>query len=322
MQSDATPVIRIKPRILIADDSRIVRATLIKHIQGLFEFREAFDGEHAWETLLVDPSIRVVITDLTMPKLDGYGLLQRIRASRISRIRLMPVIVISGSDAQEERDRAKAAGATELITKGIATAQLLSRLDTLSQLVSTQQDFERGLEILVQGVPAAADTLMASAAMFAAAADAMLNFAIRHQRSFVLLHVCVALRDAPDGVHTAPDLRVVDAIGGLLRHTIRQTDCVARVGRAEFTLATNGINPDAAYGFAERICGAIANAKLPEQDMQALIASCGLAYVTEDENATPRLEALRETAQRRARLGLRRRVSGVVGALDEVEPGV
>ena len=39
----------IKPRILIADDSRIVRATLIKHIQGLFEFREALDGEQAWK---------------------------------------------------------------------------------------------------------------------------------------------------------------------------------------------------------------------------------------------------------------------------------
>src|SRR5512135_1526398 len=111
-----------KPRVLIADDSRIVRATLIKHIQGMFEFREALDGEQAWETLLIDPSIRVVITDLTMPKLDGYGLLTRIRNSEISRIRDLPVVVVSGSDEREERDRAMAAGATDLITKGIGTA--------------------------------------------------------------------------------------------------------------------------------------------------------------------------------------------------------
>src|SRR6478735_9347312 len=117
-----------KPRVLIADDSRIVRATLIKHIEGLFDFREALDGEQAWETLLLDPGIRVVITDLTMPKLDGYGLLRRIRNSRVSRVRDIPVVVISGSDDSEERERAKAAGATDLITKGIATAQLLSRL--------------------------------------------------------------------------------------------------------------------------------------------------------------------------------------------------
>src|SRR3954470_9194382 len=96
----------VKPKVLIADDSRIVRAMLIKHIEGMFEFREALDGEQAWETLLIDPSIRVVITDLTMPKLDGYGLLTRIRNSEISRIRNLPVVVVSGSDESEERDRA------------------------------------------------------------------------------------------------------------------------------------------------------------------------------------------------------------------------
>ena len=91
----------------------------------------------------------MVISDLTMPKLDGYGLLKRIRASKIRRIRNMPVVVVSGSDEQAERDRAKAAGATDLITKGIGTGQLLSRLDILSKLVSTQNEFERGLEALV-----------------------------------------------------------------------------------------------------------------------------------------------------------------------------
>ncbi|MGB6056113.1 MAG: response regulator, partial [Burkholderiaceae bacterium] len=134
MPSAAPTELRVKPRVLIADDSRIVRATLIKHIDGLFEFREAVDGEQAWATLLADSGIRVLITDLMMPKLDGYGLLRRIRACAIDRIRELPVIVISGSDQLEERERARAAGATDLITKGVATAQLLSRLDALARL--------------------------------------------------------------------------------------------------------------------------------------------------------------------------------------------
>jgi two-component system cell cycle response regulator len=139
----------LKPRVLIADDSRIVRAMLIKHIQNQFEYREALDGEQAWETLLIDPNIRVLITDLTMPNLDGYGLLERIRSSKISRIRDMPVVVVSGSDEHRERERAMANGATDLITKGIATAQLLSRLDVLSKLVDTQREYEHSLEALV-----------------------------------------------------------------------------------------------------------------------------------------------------------------------------
>ena len=319
MQSDSFDI-PIKPRILIADDSRIVRATLIKHIQGMFEFREACDGEHAWETLLIDPSIRVVITDLTMPKLDGYGLLQRIRASKIGRIREVPVIVISGSDEQQERERVKAAGATELITKGIATAQLLSRLDALSQLASTQQEFERGLEALVRRVPSASAAPAVSAQVFLAAAEAMLAYASRHRKNFVLLNIRVALRDAQGKARGQPEPAVIQAIGQLLQRTVRQSDCVARTGDAEFMLATNGIEVDAAHGFAQRLCAAIGHAHLIEEQSAVLVASCGLAYPSGEGDAEPSIEALCEIAQRRARLGLQRGISGVVGALEEVAP--
>jgi two-component system cell cycle response regulator len=124
----------IRPRILIADDSRAVRAVLLKRIERKFDFREAVDGEQAWEVLLEDDGIRAVISDLTMPRLDGYGLLRRIRGSELARIRELPVVVVSGSDQAEERERAKAAGANDLITKGIDSAQLLSRLDILTRL--------------------------------------------------------------------------------------------------------------------------------------------------------------------------------------------
>lgn len=326
MLSDRSSELHLKPRILIVDDSRIVRATLIKHIEGLFEFREAFDGEHAWQTLLVDPDIKVVITDLTMPRLDGYELLQRIRTSKISRIRNVPVIVISGSDEQEERDRVKAAGATELITKGVATAHLLSRLDTLSQLVNTQQEFERGLEMLVRNAPVGVDLQLTSATAFTAAAGLMLAHAITHRTNFVLLNICVAT--AP-GAGTEPGADVIQAIGQLLQRTVRQTDSVARTGDAEFTLASNGIDPDSAYGFAQRICAAVAHTKALENPAAALTASCGLVSLTEQEmtDTAPSLDALRGIAHRRAISGLQRGISCVVGQLDEaplggVRPGI
>ena len=61
------------PRILVVDDSRMVRATIVKHIRGRFEVREEADGEAGWQTLLVDPDIELVLTDIGMPRLDGYG---------------------------------------------------------------------------------------------------------------------------------------------------------------------------------------------------------------------------------------------------------
>ena len=84
------------PRVLIVDDSRMVRASIVKLIKGKFDVREEGDGEAGWQTLMLDPSIQVLISDLSMPKLDGYGLLQRVRASETARIREMPVIMISG----------------------------------------------------------------------------------------------------------------------------------------------------------------------------------------------------------------------------------
>ncbi|HWT72130.1 MAG TPA: response regulator [Oxalicibacterium sp.] len=315
--------ISLKPRILIADDSRIVRATLIKHIEGMFEFREALDGEQAWETLLIDPTIRVVISDLTMPKLDGYGLLQRIRSSKIGRIRNLPVIVVSGSDEQAERDRAKAAGATDLITKGIGTAQLLSRLDVLSKLVSTQQEFERGLEALVSNMHGAGSAPLPSLESWQVQADGMRAHAARQNRNFVLLNACIGLKHAElDGYPAAAPDGIMDAVGQLLHRTVRQTDCVARTGEIDFTIATGSIHFHSAHQFAERVCRAIANADLLKGSEIRLIASCGVVSITESENGVMKSDAglddMRAVARRRALLGLQNGITGVIAADEEV----
>ncbi|CAL61339.1 putative two-component system regulator [Herminiimonas arsenicoxydans] len=322
MLNDSYRDISLKPRILIADDSRIVRATLIKHIEGMFEFREALDGEQAWEMLLIDPSIRVVISDLTMPKLDGYGLLKRIRSSKIGRIRTMPVVVVSGSDEQAERDRAKAAGATDLITKGIGTGQLLSRLDILSKLVSTQNEFERGLEALAQHVDSNHHIALLSPDAWAVQAEGMRASAARQQRNFVVLNACIGLKHLElEGYPALPPASVINAIGQLLHRTVRQTDCVARTGEIEFTIATGSIHFDSARHFAERVCRAIAHANLIKDGQMALIASCGVVsiseYVEETAATTGMLDAMMVVAKKRALLGLQNAITGVIGAQEE-----
>jgi len=315
-----TPLdIAVKPRVLIADDSRIVRATLIKHIEGMFDFREALDGEQAWETLLLDPSIRVVITDLTMPKLDGYGLLQRIRNSKVTRIRTIPVVVVSGSDEQEEKDRARAAGANDLITKGIGTAQLLSRLDVLTRLVGSQQAFEQGLETLVRHAGATAQLVLPTPEQLRVQAEAMLAASVKGGKNFVLLRVLVGLRKGGENLAPPPD--IVAAIGQLLQRTVRQTDCVAQTGAAEFTLATGTIQFDAARIFAQRVCAAIANAHLVSGGEVSLVASCGMVALSEfgadTTAATTPLATLIDTASRRAQSAFVRGESGVVGQEEE-----
>ena len=314
------PDLPVKPRVLIADDSRIVRATLIKHIEGMFEFREALDGEQAWETLLLDPSIRVVITDLTMPKLDGYGLLKRIRNSKISRIREIPVVVVSGSDEREERERVKAAGATDLITKGIGTAQLLSRLDILAKLVGTQREFERSLETLLRDMAAGPHIPLLTEEVLASEAGRLLEQSISGRRNFVVLDVRIGIRHVElEGLAAHPPAAVVDAIGQLLQRTVRGSDLVSRTGESEFTLVTSGINVDAARIFAQRVCSAISSAQLVKDSRMSFVASCGLVSLNESgiDAAQATLQSLRDLSCRRAILGLSHATTGVVGREEE-----
>ncbi|RZI43010.1 response regulator [Herbaspirillum sp. HC18] len=324
MTTQTSTDLQVKPRVLIADDSRIVRATLIKRIEGMFEFREALDGEQAWETLLLDPSIRVVITDLTMPKLDGYGLLKRIRNSKVSRIRDIPVVVVSGSDEKEERDRVKAAGATDLITKGIGTAQLLSRLDILSKLVTTQREFERSLEALVRNMSAGSPLALTSEEALQSQGDALLAAAVANKRNFVVLDVRVGIRHVGlDGMAALPPAAVVDAIGQLLQRTVRETDIVAKTGEAEFTVVTGSINFDAARIFGQRICRAIASAHLVNDGQMSFVASCGLVSLSDDgmDAGKASLQSLRDSASRRADIGLNHAATGLVGSEEEAAFG-
>ena len=134
------------PRLLIVDDSRMVRASIIKQVRDHFDCREEVDGQSAWETLVVDSAIEVVITDLGMPRLDGLGLLERMRSSSVARLQKLPVVVISGEDDTASRARAREAGASDFITKGVGTAELLARLESLCALCETSRELAASRE--------------------------------------------------------------------------------------------------------------------------------------------------------------------------------
>ena len=137
------------PRILIVDESRMVRAMISKHIRDHFDFREEADGEAAWQVLVLDHSIALVICSLSMPVLDGDGLLVRVRSSRLARLAQMPMLMISG-DNDEVLARAKAHGASDFISRSTRGAELLARIDSLLKLAQAQTQLKENLEQNVQ----------------------------------------------------------------------------------------------------------------------------------------------------------------------------
>lgn len=119
-------------RILIVDNSRVVRASLAKHLQGRFTVREEGNGESAWQTLVLDSSIVAVISGAQMPKLDGYGLAERLRESRLPRLKEMPFfLIVSDTESEEGKAKARARGVSDFITKLMGRAEILEHLDRL-----------------------------------------------------------------------------------------------------------------------------------------------------------------------------------------------
>lgn len=289
-----------RPHALIADDARIVRATLSKHLSDLFDFSEALDGEEAWECLLRNESIDLLITDLTMPRLDGYGLLRRMRASRSERLREMPVVVVSGTDDADERRQAREAGATDVITKGMPTGQLLSRMTLLAQLVSAQR-LHASREVSAQAL---------SPYAFQSGAERLLAHALRHQQELALLSLPVA-----------GDAALSDRMLAGLQQAIRQTDLLACTGAAEFSIATASLGAAAARAFADRLCDAASAVRAGEKGAGIAVPQCcgvaTLGDLSAGAGSLPTLHELWDAARRRCQAGLVRGCVGAIGAAEE-----
>lgn len=118
-----------KTRVMIVDDSRTVRAALNMILRTNYDVIQAEDGEDSWEKLTTNPDISMIITDIMMPKLDGYGLICRIRASSNAVIRDLPIVVITSAEDDITRERAHACGANDFIVKPVESSDLLERVN-------------------------------------------------------------------------------------------------------------------------------------------------------------------------------------------------
>lgn len=102
-------------RVMIVDDSATMRrfVTFALRARGL-QVLTAEDGQEALEKLALTP-VDLVITDLNMPKLDGFGLVRALRED--GHYASLPVIILSSLSKKEDIDRGLDLGATAYLTK-------------------------------------------------------------------------------------------------------------------------------------------------------------------------------------------------------------
>lgn len=116
-------------RVLVVDDNLAVLELLVGGLVALgHQVQAAIDGAEACKVLDRE-HVEVVITDLHMPQLDGFGLVEHVRALPHP----VPVVMISGTWTAEERARASALGIARLHSKPVDLAQLARDVEELAR---------------------------------------------------------------------------------------------------------------------------------------------------------------------------------------------
>jgi putative two-component system response regulator len=133
--------------VLVVDDDELVRAFLARLlVSNGYEVHFASDGSTALE-MAQTSAPDVVLLDLNIPEPDGFEVCRRLKMGATTR--LIPIIIVSGLDAREERIKGLAAGADDFLTKPVDTAELLARVRSAARAKRHTDDLDSVALILM-----------------------------------------------------------------------------------------------------------------------------------------------------------------------------
>jgi signal transduction histidine kinase len=132
-----------RPRVLLADDNADMRAHLRRLLEPRFEIVAVGDGAAALEAALTHPP-NLVLTDVMMPHLDGFGLLAALRAD--DRTRTIPVIILSARAGEEAAVEGIGAGADDYLVKPFSARELIARVSGSLELARLRREAAEQVE--------------------------------------------------------------------------------------------------------------------------------------------------------------------------------
>jgi cyclic di-GMP phosphodiesterase len=134
-------------RILVVDDLDANREILVDLLgsEG-YELDTAKDGEEAVEKALASPP-DLILMDVSMPRLTGFEACRRLKADE--RTHLVPIVLVTGLVAREDRIQGIAAGCDDFLTKPVDSEQLVARTRNLLRTKSLVDELEQAENVLV-----------------------------------------------------------------------------------------------------------------------------------------------------------------------------
>ena len=112
--------------VLTVDDSRTMRDMLkMALLEVGFKVNQAEDGQHGLEVLRIEKP-DVIITDINMPRMDGFQFIEAVRQD--TEYRAVPILVLTTESDDSKKMRARQAGATGWIVKPFEPEKLVAAI--------------------------------------------------------------------------------------------------------------------------------------------------------------------------------------------------
>ena len=286
-------------RILVVDGSRVVRATLAKHLKDDFELLEESDGVSAWQTLMLDSNISAVVSGTHPPKLEAHDLLARLRSSSMRRLREIPfVLIVSDLTNDAERQYDRTCGVAGFITKTMAKSaivELLNKLFSPAELTSTDilPDFEAPKDEAPPQLPSEppleplfkAPKLLANDAFTSLVSK--VSFADPKVGKACALVFGIDNREALIQSFGQDVVEIIIArIASLLFAKVGPLDSIGRWHNDRLAIISNAVDIEQGLRFGHRVCKSLASGQVTIRGQKMkLTASVGLASNTDDHVA-------------------------------------
>lgn len=270
--------------ILLVHQSKVIRATLDRHLNEKFTMLEAQDGESAWQLLVLNHEVAAVIAGPDIPHLHGLHLLERLRRNRLQRLRHIPFFFV-GSETRinEIREEALQLGATDFIINGMNKWDILPLL--LGHLAQQQ---EKTAAPSPAAAPARTKNVvhfrgsgLLSARLFEEGVRRM--FAHPGEKGAVL---ALGMNDFPRLVQqlgSSTAQRLAEKLAHLVRAKIGSSDFMGEHGPGTYVIATRASQLAQCEAFAQRISRSLSQAQIAVRGVPVqLHVSAGAASRPED----------------------------------------
>lgn len=269
-----------KPRILVVDDSKLIRASFAKYLGTEFDVQLCENGAQALAVLEQAEDFSLIFTDLAMPQMDGYELLERIRASENTSLREIPVIIVTGKeDDEQDKERILGLGATDFISKPFHSSELISRARGYATLRTKVARLEQERPV---------DTLTGLATRDHFMEQGERHTALARRQGFKLAVARIAIANLEElkrdfGVPLV--VKMMAVVAKVLRQNIRTEDIAAYFGTGQFALLLVGVEPQATVQVWARLRARLAQFELNVGDRKAsLVFKAGVVAQTVDDS--------------------------------------